>query len=202
MPTRFDRERFVADCVSAHRADGMPAVWELLTEAVSDHRSVLAALGGPTEAGQDIMLRSPTLTIFAAHWTPQMNLLPHDHRMAALIGIYTGREDNILWHRHEGSIVASKVNCLFEGDVAALGPEAIHSVTNPLPRFTGGIHIYDGDFFAIERRQWDPETLDEQPSSGEAIRAMFAQENARYRARCEGTAKIRSHRTFRTVSET
>jgi hypothetical protein len=27
---------------------------------------------------------------------------------------------------------------------------------------TAAIHIYGGDFFAAERSEWDPETLDEQ----------------------------------------
>jgi predicted metal-dependent enzyme (double-stranded beta helix superfamily) len=181
----FDRERFVADCVAAHRADGMPAVREVLASALSDHASVLRGLGGPTQAGLDVMHTSPEFTIFAAHWTPQMNLLPHDHMMEALIGIYTGREDNILWKQGEDGIEASEVNCLFEGDIAQLPADAIHSVTNPLLRFTGGIHIYDGDFFATERHQWDPETLAEEPSDGDAIRAMFARENERYFAKCE-----------------
>ena len=63
-----------------------------------------------------------------------------------------------------------------------LGKDAVHSVTNPLTRFTGGLHIYGGDFFATERHQWDPETLEQQPSNGEVIRAIFAEENARYQA--------------------
>ena len=78
-----------------------------------------------------------------------MNLLPHDHMMKALIGIYSGREDNILWRREAAGIEAFDASFLFEGDVAALPADAIHSVTNPLLRFTAGIHIYDGDFFDL-----------------------------------------------------
>ena len=177
---RFDREQFVADCVAARENAGMPAVREVLQGAVSDHRAVLEALGQPTGAAMDVLLQSPSLTIFTAHWTPWMSLLPHDHMMEALIGIYTGREDNILWRRTEGSIEAHDVNCLFEGDVAALPADAIHSVTNPLLRFTAGIHIYDGDYFAAHRHQWDPDTLTEEPSDGAFIRQMFAEENQRY----------------------
>lgn len=161
-------------------ADPVNAVREVLTRAVSDHASVLKGLGEPKIAGMDVLLRSRTLTIFAATWTPQMNLLPHDHEMWALIGIYTGREDNILWRRRDNGIEAAAAKCLFEGDVATLKKDAIHSVTNPLRRFTGGIHIYGGDFFDTDRHQWNPETLAQEPSDGETIRAMFARENARY----------------------
>lgn len=178
--TSFDRDRFVEDCITAHlEAEPILAVREVLARAVSDHQSVLTGLGSPEKAGLDVLLSSPTLTIFAAHWTPQMYLLPHDHMMWALIGIYTGREDNILWKREDSGIEACAANCLFEGDVATLPTDAIHSVTNPLLRFTGGIHIYGGDFFDTKRHQWDPETLQEEPSDGDAIRAMFARENER-----------------------
>jgi hypothetical protein len=31
-----------------------------------------------------------------------MTVMPHNHNMWAIIGIYTGREDNILWRRIAG----------------------------------------------------------------------------------------------------
>jgi predicted metal-dependent enzyme (double-stranded beta helix superfamily) len=31
-----------------------------------------------------------------------MTIMPHDHRMWAVIGVYTGREDNIFWRRVAG----------------------------------------------------------------------------------------------------
>lgn len=182
----FDRERFTDDCVSASRErDAQGAVREVLARAVSDYATVLASLRPPQEAGLDILHRSPTLTIFAAKWAPQMNLVAHDHRMWALIGIYTGREDNILWRRTADAVEACGAKVLFAGDVATLSADAIHSVTNPLPRFTAGIHIYGGDFFDTTRSQWDSETLTEGPSDGAVIRAMFERENERLR-RCGG----------------
>ena len=48
-----------------------------------------------------------------------------------------------------------------------------------LERFTGGVHIYGGDFFATTRSQWDPESLDEQPSDGDVIKAIFERANER-----------------------
>jgi predicted metal-dependent enzyme (double-stranded beta helix superfamily) len=110
-----------------------------------------------------------------------MNLVPHNHLMWALIGIYTGREDNIMWRRTPAKIETFGAKALFEGDVATLPVDVIHSVTNPLARFTGGIHIYGGDFFDTTRNQWNPETLAEEPSDGARIREMFERENARHR---------------------
>ena len=167
-------QKFVEDCIAANKGpDAQDAIKEVLERAVSNHQDVLQTIGEPTEAGLKVFLRSEELTIFAATWTPQMNLMPHNHLMWANIGIYTGREDNILWERQNHGLVAKKANCLFTGDVAKLHLDAIHSVTNPLGRFTGGIHIYGGDFFATERSQWDPETLEEGPSNGDNIREML-----------------------------
>jgi predicted metal-dependent enzyme (double-stranded beta helix superfamily) len=183
----FDLDTFVADCVAAN-SENPPqvAVQEVMQRAFRNPGAVLAAVGEPTEAGIRVLHRSKTLTMFAATWTPQMNLMPHNHLMWALIGIYTGREDNILWRRSQqgGSgraLCEHGVQALFAGDVAALPETAIHSVTNPLRRFTGGIHVYGGDFFAMSRSQWNPETLAEEPSDGDVIRAIFRQENERMR---------------------
>lgn len=176
----MDIERFVADCIAANEeAEAQAAVNEVLDRAVSSPKGVLAALGDPDKAGLNVLLRSPTLTIFAATWTPQMNLMPHDHLMWANIGIYTGREDNIFWKRTPEGIKAYGADALFVKDTAMLPEDALHSVTNPLQRFTGGIHIYGGDFFNTTRSQWDPETLEEEPSDGAKIREIFRRENVR-----------------------
>lgn len=180
--TSFDIERFVEECVAANtESEPQAAVLEVLRKAVAVPSSVIEALGEPHEAGIRVLHGSKTLTIFSATWTPQMNLMPHNHLMWANIGIYTGREDNILWRMDSDGINAFGAKALFERDVAALPVDAIHSVTNPLQRFTGGIHIYGGDFFDTTRTQWDPETLDEEPSDGAVIRGMFERENERMR---------------------
>lgn len=177
---KMDIDRFIADCIAANEEpDAQAAVNEVLARAVSTPEAVLGALGEPGKAGLNVLLSSPTLTIFAATWTPQMNLMPHDHLMWANIGIYTGREDNIFWKRTSDGIKAFGADALFVRDTAMLPEDALHSVTNPLQRFTGGIHIYGGDFFDTTRSQWNPETLEEEPSDGAKIRKMFERENER-----------------------
>jgi predicted metal-dependent enzyme (double-stranded beta helix superfamily) len=177
---KMDAERFVEDCVAANTgADAQAAVREVLARTVSSPGAVIAALGEPDKAGIKVIHRSPTLTIFNATWTPQMNLMPHNHLMWASIGIYTGREDNILWRESPGGVEAYGAKALFAKDATSLPMDVVHSVTNPLLRFTGGIHIYGGDFFATTRSQWNPETLEEEPSDGDAIRGMFQRENER-----------------------
>jgi predicted metal-dependent enzyme (double-stranded beta helix superfamily) len=179
--SNLDIDRFVEDCIAANSETGpQAAVKAVLARAVSNPGAALAALGEPQKAGIHVLHRSETLTIFNATWTPQMNLMPHNHLMWANIGIYTGREDNIMWRRTDNGVEAFGAKALFAGDAAALPVDAIHSVTNPLSRFTGGIHIYGGDFFNTTRSQWDPESLAEEPSDGAVIREIFQRENERF----------------------
>jgi predicted metal-dependent enzyme (double-stranded beta helix superfamily) len=183
---KMDIDRFVADCIAANAEnDAQGAVNEVLARAVSTPDAVLSALGHPDKAGLEVLLSSPSLTIFAATWTPQMNLVPHNHLMWANIGIYTGREDNIFWKRTSDGIKAYGAEALFVRDTAMLAEDALHSVTNPLQRFTGGIHIYGGDFFGTRRSQWNPETLEEESSDGDRIREMFRRENERRGIDCK-----------------
>ena len=176
---KFDREKFIEDCIIANKAGGQLAVNEVLSRGVSDPSAVLNSLGAPTKAGISVLHNSDDLTIFVAAWTPQQNLMPHNHLMWSNIGIYTGREDNIYWEKGRDGIRGSRAVTLFEGDTAMNDHDAIHSVTNPLQRFTAGIHIYGGNYFDVPRSQWDPESLEEEGSNGDKIREMFRKENER-----------------------
>jgi predicted metal-dependent enzyme (double-stranded beta helix superfamily) len=109
-----------------------------------------------------------------------MTLMPHNHNMWAVIGIYTGREDNIFWRRLPGShtrLEAAGAKALSQRDAEPLGRDIIHSVTNPIPRLTGAIHVYGGDFFAAERSEWDSETLEEQRWDAERAVRRFEEAN-------------------------
>jgi hypothetical protein len=63
-----------------------------------------------------------------------------------------------------------------------LGPDVIHAVTNPLDRITAAIHVYGGDFFALQRSEWDPVTFVEQPYDMEHTVRAFEEVNQQLRA--------------------
>jgi len=160
----FDLDRFIADCREAVNADrSHKSVREVVARAVSDPTGVLAGLGEPQRAEVQRLYSGGDLTILNVVWGPRMTIMPHNHLMWAVIGIYTGREDNIFWRRLPdaagGGIEAAGAKSLGEPDVEPLGRDIIHTVTNPLARLTGAIHVYGGDFFAVARSEWDPETL-------------------------------------------
>jgi predicted metal-dependent enzyme (double-stranded beta helix superfamily) len=178
-----DIDRFTDDVVNARRqSDDQGAVEEVLRRVVSDPRAVLQALGEPVEAGLHTIYRADDLTILNVVWAPLMVLLPHNHNMWASIGIYTGREDNIIWRRNDASIEAIDAAALSATEVFGLARDAIHSVLNPVSRMTGAIHVYGGDFFKPGRREWDPETLRERAFDLDAARRTFREANERFRA--------------------
>lgn len=182
----FDVDRFVGDCRAAFAQDPThKAVREVLASAVSDPAAVLKDLGEPKRAGIREFFRSDKLTIINVVWAPGMVVMPHNHRMWAVIGIYTGREDNVFWRRVKGTpnkIEAAGAKALSVRDAEPLGTDIIHSVINPIDKLTGAIHIYGGDFFAAERSEWDSLTLEEHASDGERTRRVFEEANARYEA--------------------
>jgi predicted metal-dependent enzyme (double-stranded beta helix superfamily) len=179
--TMFDLDQFVADCRSALAADkSHKLVREVVAQAVSDPAAVLKGLGDPTRGVLKALYRSEDLTILNIVWAPYMTLMPHNHNMWGVIGIYTGREDNIFWRRvpgQNGRLEAAGAKALGQGDAEPLGRDIIHSVTNPIPRLTAAIHVYGGDFFAAERSEWDPETLDEQRWDPERAVRRFDEAN-------------------------
>jgi predicted metal-dependent enzyme (double-stranded beta helix superfamily) len=182
----FDLEKFIVDCRAAHDAEASHRfVREVVARAVSEPSAVLRGLGEPKRSEVQRLYHSPKLTILNVIWGPKMTIMPHDHRMWAVIGVYTGREDNIFWRRVPGAsggkLEARGAKALSEKDAEPLGHNIIHSVTNPIRRLTGAIHVYGGDLFAAERSEWDPETLREERYNVERALRQFEEANASWR---------------------
>jgi predicted metal-dependent enzyme (double-stranded beta helix superfamily) len=178
-------ERLIAECRAAAGAgDAQAAVRELVAAAVSEPAAVASALGDPEHAGVDTLYRTPNLTVIHFTWAPWMPFKPHNHNMWAVIGIFVGREDNVFWRRAGERIEAVGARSLGVRDVTVLGPDVIHSVTNPVGKMTRAIHVYGGDFFAPARprSEWDPETLVERPWDLADTERRFADAEAMYRA--------------------
>ena len=103
-----------------------------------------------------------------------MALNPHDHRMWAVIGMYGGQEDNAFFRRVPGGLEPAGGQELPAGDVLVLGRDVIHSVANSRTRLCGvALHVYGGDFFSVERSEWDFETYQERPRDLERTRRLF-----------------------------
>jgi predicted metal-dependent enzyme (double-stranded beta helix superfamily) len=182
----FDLEQFVCDCRTALRErPSQSAMREVVARVVAEPAAVLKTLGEPKHGEMQTLYRVDDLTILNLIWAPWMTVLPHNHRMWAVIGIYAGREDNIFWRcvqEERGTKVeAAGARALCEKETVPLGQDIIHSVTNPIGKFTGAIHVYGGDFFGAARSEWDAETLREQPCTGEKMARRFEEANALFR---------------------
>jgi predicted metal-dependent enzyme (double-stranded beta helix superfamily) len=183
MGSRFEPGRFVAKCRAALAGRAADKhVCEIVARAVRHPLAVLAGLGEPKRAAMQRLYHGPGLTILNVVWGPMMTVLPHEHAMWAVIGVYTGREDNIFWRRVSGSrkgrIEAAGAKALVTGDAELLPRDIVHSVTNPIGRLTGAIHVYGGDFFGVPRSEWDPETLYERPFDPVRAVERFEEANA------------------------
>lgn len=173
----FDVDSFVAECVqAAGEAHPHLAVKEVLERATADPASMARALP-PERAGITRLHAAADVTILQVVWSPGMSFGPHDHRMWAAIGIYTGGEDNSFFRRSEHTLAPSGGRSLRPRDVALLGDDTIHAVTNPTAEYTGSIHIYGGDFFAMERSEWRGDPLREQPYDVQYVLDYFAAAN-------------------------
>ena len=190
----FEKEKFVDDCKAAV-GEGQRAIREVVLESVADRVGIIKELGEPTEAGVFPLYKADDLTIINFIWAPHMTLLPHNHNMFAVIGIYGGREDNVFWRRvGDGSgsygspgIEAAGADSMGPGQAATMGKDIIHSVANPISKLTSAIHVYGGDFFAppMPRSQWDHESLIEAPWDMDHTRTVFHEASVRYKAGVE-----------------
>ena len=179
----LDLDRFISDCRAALTGPSPElAIKEILARTVSSPADVEAALGTPREGQVVTLHHDRDLTILNVIWTPGMAVLPHNHRMWALIGLYGGREDNTFYRRSPEGLQRAGGRQLDRGETTLLGKDVIHAVANPLRVLTGAIHIYGGDFFGTPRSEWDPETGEERPFDVERTRRVFADANERWLA--------------------
>jgi predicted metal-dependent enzyme (double-stranded beta helix superfamily) len=163
----FELDQFIADVRASLAERSRQATKDVVARAVSDPASLLRRIGEPTKAGLHVLHQAEDLTVLNVVWSPRQVTLPHDHHATAVIGTYGGREDNVFWRRVTNptrfQIEAAGAEALGAGDVTVLGRDIIHSVVNPLAKFSGAIHVYDGDFLRMQRSMWDAETLREEP---------------------------------------
>lgn len=178
----FDRDRFVEDCVSAlQQENSHRAVQDIVQRAVSDPASIFRSLGEPSKPGPQVLYDSDSLTIINVMWPAYCVLQPHNHLMWSVMGLYSGREDNIFWRRlpedASSRVEAAGAKSLSAGDVFPLGKDIIHSVVNPLSRMSCAIHIYGGKYFHTPRSEWDPEHLHEKPLDIESVLKRIRRED-------------------------
>ena len=166
----LDLDELVMGCRGAVAAGEGPLAVKGLLERAMASGDQLAAIASQAPAGLNIVYRGAESTVVNAVWPPNVSLAPHDHRMWAVIAVYSGEEDNAFYRREGASITPSGGRRLRPRDVLVLGCDAVHAVSNPRHAYCGAIHVYGGDFLGIARSQWNA-ALEEQPFDFEEVRA-------------------------------
>jgi predicted metal-dependent enzyme (double-stranded beta helix superfamily) len=175
-------EDIVARCQAAlDECTPVLAVRDVVDELVADPARLEQALGPVESGGITTLHNAADLTILHVAWTPGMTLNPHEHRMWAIIGMYGGQEDNSFYRRTPGGLESAGGKELPAGDVLVLGDDVIHGVANSHRDFAVALHVYGGDFFGVERSEWDFESFVERPRDLERTRQLFEEANARWR---------------------
>jgi len=157
------------------------AVRDALDELITDGAALERALGPVELGGITTLHNADDLTILRVAWTPGMALNPHEHRMWAVIGMYGGQEDNGFYRRTPGGLEPAGGRELPAGDVLVLGDDVIHSVANTRREFAVALHVYGGDFFGVDRSEWDFDTYEERPRDFARTRRLFDEANERWR---------------------
>ena len=94
-------------------------------------------------------------------------------KRAAIQPLYRARSD--------GRVESAGARAICAKDAYPLGPDIIHSVTNPLSRLTGALQVYGGDLYGVIRSEWDAETLCEQRVQAAPSVGLFEAANAAMR---------------------
>jgi predicted metal-dependent enzyme (double-stranded beta helix superfamily) len=171
----FDPETFATECRrAASSGDALAAVQEVVATAIGDPASIDATLGTEFKGESDTLLSSADLTVQRIQWPPGIDSSPHEHRMWAVVGVYTGMDQNRTFRRSSTGVEACDHQALGEGDVLVFQQDAIHSVENPLRTRTAGLHVYGGDILSVERSAWGPDGREVSfAMNAAAAKAMF-----------------------------
>ena len=176
----FDVDTFVAACCQAStESEPRSAIKEVLEAAVANPNAVADALP-PSRAEIVKLYGSSELTVLKVVWAPGMGFGPHDHRMWAAIGVFSGGEQNQFFRRRGDTLAKSGGKELRPGDVYVLGHDAVHAVANATTEYAGAIHVYGGDFFTTKRSEWHGDPLREEPYNVDRVLATFEAANAEH----------------------
>jgi predicted metal-dependent enzyme (double-stranded beta helix superfamily) len=165
----FIAEEFVEFCKSAlSLSDAQSSITAELQRIVSNPGSISAP--PPDNPDAWVLHRSESLSVLHTSYPESFHTPPHDHGAWAIVAVYRGYEENVLYVRKEGEVEPIGKTTIRAGEVVALEPTAIHDLaTSPIER-TCSIHVYGGDLFSSSHSMWLPPSLIESPYDQPAFR--------------------------------
>ena len=152
----FDPDEFVQSCIAALREDDpVGAIRDIVQRAVREPRSVEQTVTIPLDPDDlPLLHQAEDLLIAQAVFPRGYQTGIHGHSVPAIIGVWAGYEDNLLYERVDGGLRARAVERVGAGEVLVLEADGVHDVHTPPTTWSGAIHVYLGDITAIERDFW------------------------------------------------
>lgn len=166
--SEFTVEGFARACQEAlaSAGDAQAAVHQVLARTLAEHEvpSLLATLDASIPPGADIgemiVHTSPGLTVLFGRVPARFQSAIHNHTIFACIGQLTGEETSVLYARDPaGGLRELEERTARAGEVIDLPADAIHRIENPGAGTSCALHVYGGDFRAVEpqRSLWTVE---------------------------------------------
>ena len=175
----FNLAEFITAAHAAAKSDEpVRAVRHLMETVFADLPSLRAGLPDmPADSDDVIHFEDEYMTMYQSRFRASIAMPPHDHQMAAIIGLYAGSERNDFYRVADANpnssdnsdasdasdadanadtfLTLSGGVSLTAGDVAGMGPNAIHTVTVTNGDTSEAIHIYLGSLSAAARHVFD-----------------------------------------------
>lgn len=157
----IDIYTFVTDCRDAVR-HGQDAAHDVVRTALVDPERFGAALLQRPKPW--FFTADDDLTVFCTSGAPGSASAPHDHATWSVLGCFAGAEES-WWHEPtDEGLTTTGHGVLRAGESHALPADAVHSVMNRWDTSNGVVHVYAGNFLALERTLWDPVTAQRTPA--------------------------------------
>ena len=163
----FNLDDFVAEARDAAGQErAVAAVNELMSRTFANPAEIAAAIE-PFERDDEPLFEDDQVSIYWVRFDPNVKVPPHNHKIAAFLGVYEGVEVNELYRQANGGIELVKSKRMEPGDTLSMGADGIHGVytEDGLPSL--GLHVYLGPLTTIERDLFHPDTGQAMPFTTE-----------------------------------
>lgn len=169
----FDLDQFVYDLRQAASSDAaVSTICGIVEAAIADPDAVKPAL--PKFDGDEALLyEDDAISIWHCVYHPGDTIPPHDHQMAAIIGLYDGQERNDFYEADPpGGVRKSSEVYLEAGKTLTIGPSAIHAVACISETSCRGFHVYLGNLTETDRWLFDVDQRQKLPFNETNYAAM------------------------------
>jgi predicted metal-dependent enzyme (double-stranded beta helix superfamily) len=173
--TQFSIESFAAECLEVmdNAENRREAAAELLQRTIAECGpdeiidALQAAVPPGASIGEMIVYQSEGLTMLFARLPPRFESGIHDHTVCACIGQLVGEEVNTIYETTDDGLKVAREVTARPGEVLQLPKDVIHHIANPTDQMAYALHLYAGDFSAIQDRRslWDTDNHERLPFS-------------------------------------